>query len=299
MRALPDISDEWRSGARRVRRRPPPAGGGAQDLPRVRDRLRPVRRLGDRARAVPDRDRRQAAAPLRRRPVRAGSGAVDGGAQARRAARAVPRPGGAGDRDENPAELLGAPKRAHRLPHVLKPGEVAILLDRIPATTPLELRDRALFELAYGSGLRAEELVTLDVDSLDFDQESVRVEGKGNKTRIVPVGEHALRALERYLARGRPALGGIPAARAARPATRSGRCSSRGRAAVSAPRTSDAGFAPGPARRAPSRRPSPRSIPTRCATHSRPICSRAGPICGRFRSFSAMPRSLRPRSTLG
>ncbi len=115
-----------------------------------------------------------------------------------------------GDRDENPAELLGAPKRAHRLPHVLKPGEVAILLDRIPATTPLELRDRALFELAYGSGLRAEELVTLDVESLDFDQESVRVEGKGNKTRIVPVGEYALRALERYLARGRPALGGIP-----------------------------------------------------------------------------------------
>ena len=115
-----------------------------------------------------------------------------------------------GDRDENPAELLGAPKRAQRLPHVLKPGEVAILLDRIPATTPLELRDRALFELAYGSGLRAEELVTLDVESLDFDQESVRVEGKGNKTRIVPVGEYALRALERYLARGRPALGGIP-----------------------------------------------------------------------------------------
>jgi site-specific recombinase XerD len=115
-----------------------------------------------------------------------------------------------GDRDENPAELLGAPKRAHRLPHVLKPGEVAILLDRIPATTPLELRDRALFELAYGSGLRAEELVTLDVDSLDFDQESVRVEGKGNKTRIVPVGEHALRALERYLARGRGGGRGLP-----------------------------------------------------------------------------------------
>jgi site-specific recombinase XerD len=89
---------------------------------------------------------------------------------------------------------------------VLKPEEVETLLDRIPATTPLELRDRALFELAYASGLRAEELVTLEVDSVDFDSETVRVEGKGGKTRIVPVGEPALRAVERYLAAGRPPL---------------------------------------------------------------------------------------------
>ena len=111
-----------------------------------------------------------------------------------------------GRRRENPAELLSSPKRPRRLPRVLKPSEVATLLDRIPATNALELRDRALFELAYASGLRAEELVTLDVDSLDFDSESVRVEGKGGKTRVVPVGEPALRALERYLAAGRPAL---------------------------------------------------------------------------------------------
>jgi site-specific recombinase XerD len=113
-----------------------------------------------------------------------------------------------GHRRENPAELLSSPKRPRHLPRVLKPDEVEALLDRIPATTPLELRDRALFELAYGSGLRAEELVTLDVDSLDFDAETVRVEGKGGKTRIVPVGEHARQALERYLAAGRPALEG-------------------------------------------------------------------------------------------
>jgi site-specific recombinase XerD len=111
-----------------------------------------------------------------------------------------------GHRRENPAELLSSPKRPRKLPRVLKPDEVVTLLDRIPATTPLELRDRALFELAYASGLRAEELVTLDVDSVDFDAEAVRVEGKGDKTRIVPVGEHALRALERYLAAGRPEL---------------------------------------------------------------------------------------------
>jgi site-specific recombinase XerD len=112
----------------------------------------------------------------------------------------------AGVRAENPADLLNSPKRAQRLPRVLKPQELAFLLDRIPATTPLELRDRALFELAYGSGLRAEELVSLDRESLDFDGELVRVEGKGGRTRLVPTGEPAVAALERYLAKGRPAL---------------------------------------------------------------------------------------------
>jgi integrase/recombinase XerC/integrase/recombinase XerD len=111
-----------------------------------------------------------------------------------------------GRRSENPAELLGSPKRAQRLPRVLKPGELETLLDRIPGDGPLELRDRALFELAYACGLRAEELVDLDVQSIDFDSESVRVEGKGGRTRFVPLGEHAQAAIERYLARARPAL---------------------------------------------------------------------------------------------
>ncbi|MEO6859434.1 MAG: tyrosine recombinase [Solirubrobacteraceae bacterium] len=112
----------------------------------------------------------------------------------------------AGERAENPAELLHSPKRAQRLPRVLKATEVSALLDRIPATGPLELRDRAIFELAYASGLRAEELVSLELESIDFDGESVRVEGKGGRTRLVPVGEHSLRALERYLEKGRPPL---------------------------------------------------------------------------------------------
>jgi site-specific recombinase XerD len=107
---------------------------------------------------------------------------------------------------QNPAELVGAPKRPSHLPRVLRPDEAAALLDAIPARTPLELRDRALFELAYGSGLRAEELTRLDVGSIDHDGELVRVEGKGDKTRFVPVGEHALRRLGDWLARGRPAL---------------------------------------------------------------------------------------------
>jgi site-specific recombinase XerD len=106
----------------------------------------------------------------------------------------------------NPADLLSAPKRAHQLPTVLAPEAVSKLLDRIPASTPLELRDRALFEIAYASGLRAQELVALDVTSVDFDAEDLRVEGKGSKTRFVPAGEPALRALAHYLERARGAL---------------------------------------------------------------------------------------------
>ena len=107
---------------------------------------------------------------------------------------------------QNPADLIPAPKRPRNLPRVLRPDEMAAVLDRIPASTPLELRDRALFEVAYASGLRAEELVTLDAASVDFDGEELRVEGKGSKTRFVPVGEPALRAVARYLERARPAL---------------------------------------------------------------------------------------------
>jgi site-specific recombinase XerD len=113
-----------------------------------------------------------------------------------------------GQIEANPADLVSSPKKDAYLPQVLKPDEVVELLERIPATTPLDLRDRAMFELAYAAGLRAEELVNLDATSADPDAEQVRVEGKGGRTRVVPVGEHAWRALDRYLARGRPALDG-------------------------------------------------------------------------------------------
>ena len=111
-----------------------------------------------------------------------------------------------GELEANPAELVASPKKDSYLPKVLKPAEVAELLERIPGSTPLDLRDRALLELAYAAGLRAEELVNLDVRSLDADAEEVRVEGKGGRTRVVPVGEHAWKALDRYLARGRTVL---------------------------------------------------------------------------------------------
>jgi integrase/recombinase XerC/integrase/recombinase XerD len=113
-----------------------------------------------------------------------------------------------GELSANPAELMASPKLPERLPATMKPADVAKLLDRIPATTPLELRDRALFEIAYGCGLRAEELVNLDLTSVEFDAEQLRVLGKGSKTRYVPAGEPALRAVARYLERGRSALQG-------------------------------------------------------------------------------------------
>jgi site-specific recombinase XerD len=113
---------------------------------------------------------------------------------------------------ENPADLVSTPRRASKLPRVLSAREVAALLDGIPANGPLELRDRAMFELAYACGLRAEELVSLRVDDVDYDGEQVRVEGKGRKTRFVPVGEPAMVALRRYLERARPALTTHPTA---------------------------------------------------------------------------------------
>jgi site-specific recombinase XerD len=116
-----------------------------------------------------------------------------------------------GEVASNPADLLPAPRLPQTLPTTLKPADVAALLERIPASTPLEQRDRALFELAYSSGLRAEELVDLDVTNIDFDAEQVRVEGKGSKTRFVPAGEHALRSIAAYLERARPALVGADA----------------------------------------------------------------------------------------
>ncbi|MDQ4130826.1 MAG: tyrosine recombinase [Actinomycetota bacterium] len=106
----------------------------------------------------------------------------------------------------NPAELVSRPKADSRLPQTLKGHEVSALLERIPTATPLELRDRAMFELAYAAGLRAEELTRLDLDDIDPDLEQLRVEGKGGRTRVVPAGEPAWRAVEHYLARGRIAL---------------------------------------------------------------------------------------------
>jgi site-specific recombinase XerD len=112
----------------------------------------------------------------------------------------------AGTISANPADLVPTPKRGSKLPRVLSRDEMRNLLERIPARTSLELRDRAMLELTYSCGLRAQEVIDLDLTSPDFDGERLRIEGKGGKTRMVPIGEPAQRALRAYLERGRPAL---------------------------------------------------------------------------------------------
>ena len=107
-----------------------------------------------------------------------------------------------GEMTANPADVL-----PHEQPQALP---LAALLNRIPATTPLELRDRAMFELAHACGLGADELVHLELESIDFAAEQVSVQGRG-KTRVVPAGEPALRSVARYLERGRPGLAGAEA----------------------------------------------------------------------------------------
>jgi len=119
-----------------------------------------------------------------------------------------------GSAAQNLAELLPNPKAGSSLPRVLDRDQARRLLERIPATTPLAARDRAMLELAYSCGLRCAELVSLDTDSIDFDAETVRVRGKGGKERIVPLGEPAQRAVARYVERFRPALVGDPGQRA-------------------------------------------------------------------------------------
>lgn len=120
---------------------------------------------------------------------------------------------------QNPAELISYPKRGKRLPAVLKSSDAERLLDGIPADSPLALRDRALFELAYACGLRASELTGLDVGDVDYDGEQVRVHGKGGRTRILPVGEPAQAAISSYLMRGRPKLDAAGAGGGGRSAT--------------------------------------------------------------------------------
>lgn len=103
----------------------------------------------------------------------------------------------------NPGIDIPAPKGQKRLPRALDVDQTAHLLD-IRDDSPLAIRDRTMMELIYSSGLRLAELLALDVDSIDRRDASVRVTGKGSKTRIVPVGRKALEALGEWLrVRGR------------------------------------------------------------------------------------------------
>jgi integrase/recombinase XerD len=104
------------------------------------------------------------------------------------------------------AREVRPPVPARRLPKAISVEQVEALLAAPDAGSPLGLRDRALLELLYGTGARISEAVGLDVDDLDREAGLVRLDGKGGKTRIVPVGSYAAAAVEAYLVRGRPAL---------------------------------------------------------------------------------------------
>lgn len=108
----------------------------------------------------------------------------------------------------DPSLRLASPKRTRSLPAVLAVAEAGAAMDvaavRADDDDPGHLRDRAVVELLYGTGIRVGELVALDVDDLDRSARTVRVMGKGGKERVVPVGVPAVEAVEDWLARGRP-----------------------------------------------------------------------------------------------
>ena len=111
-----------------------------------------------------------------------------------------------GSRTDNPAADVAAPTRTRKLPRTLSPAESERLIEAANGNTPRGLRDRALVELLYGAGLRVSEAVGLARPSVDLDSRIVRVIGKGNKERLVPLGRPAAESVRRYMAFGRPHL---------------------------------------------------------------------------------------------
>lgn len=104
----------------------------------------------------------------------------------------------------NPAELIELPKKARKLPDVLNPEEIISMLETPDLSKPAGIRDKAILECLYGTGMRVSELTDLETDRLYFEIGFIRVIGKGSKERLVPVGEIAQDALEHYIEYVRP-----------------------------------------------------------------------------------------------
>jgi integrase/recombinase XerD len=115
----------------------------------------------------------------------------------------------------SPLVGVSAPKAPHRLPMVMGPGEVALMLDSMIDEKPLTLRDHALLELIYSCGLRVQEILDVRLQDLDLDARELRVTGKRRKVRLVPIGEPAATAVAHYLREGRPELIGAGSSSAA------------------------------------------------------------------------------------
>lgn len=110
-----------------------------------------------------------------------------------------------GDIDANPAQGVHQPKLPRSLPRAIPSGALSSALDALDGDEPIDVRDRALLEMLYGTGLRVSELASLTIDSVD-PAAFVRVRGKGSKDRSVPVPGQAIAAVDRYLAEARPRL---------------------------------------------------------------------------------------------
>ncbi|WP_370327921.1 tyrosine recombinase XerC [Euzebya sp.] len=104
----------------------------------------------------------------------------------------------------DPAALLDAPRSDRRLPKVLRTDQVAALIGHAAGEGPIAQRDAAILELLYASGARVSELVTLDLDAIDVPRRTLRLHGKGDKQRLVPLGLPAIAVLTRWLDDGRP-----------------------------------------------------------------------------------------------
>ncbi|HED18524.1 MAG TPA: site-specific tyrosine recombinase XerD [Gammaproteobacteria bacterium] len=111
-----------------------------------------------------------------------------------------------GRRQDDPTANIDSPKMDRPLPHTLSESEVEALLASPDTSSAVGMRDRAMLELLYASGLRVSELVSLDVDRINLTQGVVRVLGKGNKERLVPVGDEAVIWLQRYCRQARQEL---------------------------------------------------------------------------------------------
>ncbi|MCQ9122271.1 site-specific tyrosine recombinase XerD [Rodentibacter pneumotropicus] len=109
-------------------------------------------------------------------------------------------------RTDDPTALLRSPKLPSRLPKYLSEQQVSDLLNTPNVDIPLELRDKAMLELLYATGLRVTELVSLTIENMNVQQGVVRVIGKGNKERIVPMGEEAAYWIRQFMLYGRPIL---------------------------------------------------------------------------------------------
>ncbi|WP_318515963.1 site-specific tyrosine recombinase XerD [Photobacterium leiognathi] len=109
-------------------------------------------------------------------------------------------------RDDDPSAMLVTPKLPKRLPKDLSEAQVDALLDAPDVNDPIELRDKAMLELLYATGLRVTELVTLTMENISLRQGVVRITGKGDKERLVPMGESAIDWIEQFIETGRPQL---------------------------------------------------------------------------------------------